>query len=524
MELLKKNIRMTWQKAKAVTQITLEEDRNVPDSRPDTESIIQTKGVVRLEEVKSSQGQIHIVGYLEVHILYTAENEAHTLHRLETKLPFDEMLNMEEAQAGDSIDLEKEIEDLNVHLINSRKLSIQAVVTFRASISDLYDAQAAVELHGVENLGTKTREIRPLSLTVQTRDILRVREEIPLASNKPNIGEILWENVQLRGTDIRVLDGKLDVRGELFVFVLYNADDGSGARQWMEAALPFQQILELSGAAPSNVPDVEIDLSSASIEAKADYDGEPRLLGMEAVLELSIRLFQEETVEILEDVYTPDMELIPQRKEETYESLVVRNFSKCRAGERMRLEAKKPRMLQICHSQGEVKVDDIRAEVRGLKVEGAVYVTILYVTSDDAMPFALMHGNIPFQHLIEVEGLNENCRYLLRASAEQLSATMIDSEEIEVKAGIDLNAFVVEQHKENCVFAVESRPLDLERIKELPSITGYIVQPGDCLWDIAKEWHTTMDRIREMNHLEGPIQPGMRLILSKKIGMGAQEA
>ena len=199
MELLKKNIRMTWQKAKAVTQITLEEDRNVPDSRPDTESIIQTKGVVRLEEVKSSQGQIHIVGYLEVHILYTAENEAHTLHRLETKLPFDEMLNMEEAQAGDSIDLEKEIEDLNVHLINSRKLSIQAVVTFRASISDLYDAQAAVELHGVENLGTKTREIRPLSLTVQTRDILRVREEIPLASNKPNIGEILWENVQLRG-------------------------------------------------------------------------------------------------------------------------------------------------------------------------------------------------------------------------------------------------------------------------------------------------------------------------------------
>ena len=51
MELLKKNIRMTWQKAKAVTQITLEEDRNVPDSRPDTESIIQTKCVVRLEEV-----------------------------------------------------------------------------------------------------------------------------------------------------------------------------------------------------------------------------------------------------------------------------------------------------------------------------------------------------------------------------------------------------------------------------------------------------------------------------------------
>ncbi|MDY3919302.1 MAG: DUF3794 domain-containing protein [Candidatus Limivivens sp.] len=522
MELLKKNIRMTWQKARAATQITLEEDLNVPDSRPDAGSIIQNKGIIRLEETKVSQGQLHMTGFLEVHILYTADDETHSLHRLETRIPFDEMMNLEDAQAGDNIDIKKEMEDLNVHLINSRKLSIQALVSFQASVCDLYDAQAGVELHGAENLSTKTREIRPLSLNVQTRDILRVKEEITLASNKPNIGEILWESVQLRGNDVRVLEGELDVRGELFVFILYAAADEKGTRQWIETSIPFQQNLAVAGSTPSNIPDVEITLSSVNLEVRPDYDGEPRLVALEAVLDLDIRLYQEETVEILEDVYAPDRELIPLRREETYESLVVRNFSKCRTGERLKLEPKKPRMLQICHSEGEVKLDDVQIVPEGLKIEGAVFVTILYVTSDDAMPFALMHGAVPFQHVLEVDGITRNCRYTLRAAAEQLSTTMIDSEEIEVKASVDLNALVVERHREECISGVEEKELDLKKIQEMPSITGYIVQPGDSLWEIAKEWHTTTERIRELNHLEsGDIQPGTRILLVKSVVMKA---
>ncbi|MDO5422308.1 MAG: DUF3794 domain-containing protein [Eubacteriales bacterium] len=520
MELLKKNIRMTWQKARAVTQITLEEDLNVPDSRPDAGSIIQNKEIIRIEEAKASQGQLQITGVLEVHILYVAEGDAHTLHRLETRIPFDERMNLENAQAGDNIDIKKEMEDLNVHLINSRKLSIQALVSFQASVCDLYDAQAAVELHGAENLSTKTREIRPLSLNVQTRDILRVKEEIALASNKPNIGEILWESIQLRGNDVRVLDGELDVRGELFAFILYAADDEKATRQWIETSIPFQQTIAVAGSSPSNVPDVEMTLSSVSLEVKPDYDGEPRLVALDAVLDLDIRLYQEETVEILEDVYAPDRELIPVRKEETYESLVMRNFSKCRAGERLKLEPKKPRMLQICHSHGEVKLDDVQIVPDGLKIEGAVFVTILYVTSDDAMPFALMHGAVPFQHVLEVEGINEHCRYTLRAAAEQLATTMIDSEEIEVKTSIDLNALVVERHKEACIAEVQEKELDLKKIQEMPSISGYIVQPGDCLWDIAKEWHTTEERIRSMNHLEnGEVPPGTRILLVKSVAV-----
>lgn len=522
MELLKKNIRMNRQKSKAVNQITLEEDLNVPDSRPDAGNIIQEEGNLKIEETKILENQILLEGCLEVKILYVSDDGDRQIHRLDAKVPFEEKLNLEGTQAGDNIRVKWDMEDLNVHLINSRKLSIRALVTFAASIEELYDTQAAVELHGIDEVTVRTKELTPLSLTVQKRDILRIKDEINLASNKPNIGELLWESVQLRGTDVRVSDGQIDIRGELFIFVLYAGDDENGTKQWIETAMPFSGSIECAECSASMIPDVEISLASSSLEVRPDYDGEERLIQVEVVLDLDIKLYEEEKVEILADVYTPVRELKPVTTQEVYESLVIKNFSKCRTNERVRMEPKQPRMLQICHSKGEVKIDDTQITDRGIQVEGAVYVSILYITADDALPFALMRGIVPFQHTIEVEKINQDCRFSLKTELEQLSTMMIDSEELEVKAAVNLGVLIVQVHKEECITDVEEQELDMKKIQELPGIVGYIVQPGDSLWNIAKTYYTTPKRIAELNGLESEeIYPGNRLLVVKdaaKIG------
>ena len=516
MEILKKNIRMNRQKSKAVNQITLEEDMNVPDSKPDAGSIIQDAANVKIEDTQILDNQILLSGYLEVKILYVSESEERQIHRLDTKIPFEEKLNLDGVEAGDNICVKWDMEDLKVHLINSRKMSILALITFMASIEELYDTQAAVEVHGIEDISTRTKELQPLSLAVQKKDILRIKDEINLASNKPNIGEILWESIQLRGTDVRVLDGQLDIRGELFIFILYSGDDENSTKQWIETAMPFQGTVECADCTPAMIPDVEITISGTNLEVIPDYDGEERLIQVEVVLDLDIKLYEEESVDILADVYTPVKELVPITSEEIYESLVIKNFSKCRAGERLRMEKNQPRMLQICHSKGEIKIDETKITESGVQVDGAVYVSILYITADDTLPFALMHGMVPFQHTIQVEGINQDCRYSLKTELEQLSTMMIDSEELEVKAAVNLGVLIVQVHREKCIVDVEEHDLDMKKIQELPGIVGYIVQPGDNLWTIAKTYYTTPERIRELNKIEADeVAPGNRLLIIK---------
>lgn len=60
------------------------------------------------------------------------------------------------------------------------------------------------------------------------------------------------------------------------------------------------------------------------------------MLAVEAMLELEIRIYEEEEVSLLLDVYTPAKELRVVCKPAKLECLLVKNFSKCRVGERLK--------------------------------------------------------------------------------------------------------------------------------------------------------------------------------------------
>lgn len=506
---------MSRRKSQAMNQITLEEDMNVPDSKADAAGIIQQRGRIKVEESKILENQILTTGYLEVWILYLSDNENHQVHRLQTKLPFTEKLNLEGAKPGDNISLKWEIEDIRVQLINSRKISIQALVTFEAAVEELYDAQAAVEIKDFPDISVKTKELHSLSMIVQKKDIFRIKDEISLASNKPNIGEILWENIQLRSWDVRVQDGSLSIKGELFVFVLYAADDEEGTRQWIESVVPFQGEIECAGCRPEMIPDIEVILAESTLEVRPDYDGEERILQLDAVLELDIRIYDEDTVQILEDVYAPSKELIPVFREETYESLLIRNYAKNRISDRIHISGTAPKLLQICHCSGEVKVDEIAKTEQGIRMEGAVAISVLYITADDDRPFALLEGVIPFSHEMEAEGIANECRFHLQPQLEQLTASMLGGEEVELKGTISLNLFAVRIRRQNCIRDIEEKELDLKKIQDSPGIVCYVVQPEDTLWDIAKKYYTTPERLKKLNQIKEEIRPGQKLLLVK---------
>ena len=105
----------------------------------------------------------------------------------------------------------------------------------------------------------------------------------------------------------------------------------------------------------------------------------------------------------------------------------------------------------------------------------------------------------------------------MQTELEQLSTLMLDSNEIEVKAVMNLNALVLRQWKEQLITDIQEKELDLEKLEQMPGVVCYIVQPEDTLWDIAKKFYTTTDSIREMNELgEGEPRPQQALLVVKK--------
>ena len=101
---------------------------------------------------------------------------------------------------------------------------------------------------------------------------------------------------------------------------------------------------------------------------------------------------------------------------------------------------------------------------------------------------------------------------------EQLNAVMVSSEEVECKTSIVLEGIVFKEKKENIITNIIEKLYDTAKIAAMPGIVGYVVQPGDTLWKIAKEFYTTVESIKEINGLvDDMLKPGDKLVLMKKV-------
>ena len=146
MELIKKNIHRNGIKARAATQITLDEDVNIPDTKEDVGRIVQEDAILHIEEIKSEENQALIRGAVLLNVLYTSGDGEGTLCEMSTKIPIEETLQMEDITMLDKINGGGELEELSVGLINSRKINVKGVLSLTASVDEIKDEEVVVDI------------------------------------------------------------------------------------------------------------------------------------------------------------------------------------------------------------------------------------------------------------------------------------------------------------------------------------------------------------------------------------------
>ena len=193
-------------------------------------------------------------GQLRVQILYLDDTTEHGLHQIEDIIPFQKTQMLGEQSTKENTQVIWKLEDITVSMINSRKMGIHGLISFQFTVEESRDVQAVVEIHGVSDVSICRKKMELLELKHQKKDVFRIKENLTLPSGKPTISQ---------GT------------------------------------------LEYPQAQSDILCRVEVQMEHYKIAPENDYDGERRQILTEATLNLDIHLYEEESADILEDVYSP---------------------------------------------------------------------------------------------------------------------------------------------------------------------------------------------------------------------------
>lgn len=517
MELVKKKIHMDRIANTAGTQMVLEEDVNISDNRPDASHLITAKGDVIVDEIRANDDRVSLKGRLQVQILYLTEEEG-MCASMEADIPFEEKINMEGVHNGDTVVPFWKIEDLSVGLINSRKLSVQAMISFALELEEKVEQEAAVDIYHEEPVEYRKQTYPLLQMAVNKKDIFRIKEEMELPGSLPNAFQITWYSITLNNMDFKTLDEKIALQGEMKAFFLYEGEGDEDKTLWYEDTVPFSGMIECHGCRENMVPDIRYTTSQCSLEIKADFDGEERIFSVENVLDLDIRLYEEENLEVLSDIYGVAKEIEAVTSEVPLKSLLMHGSGKCKAADHARIQNTEMHMYQLLHSEGEIQIEEQRVVENGIAVTGTLQVTTIYLCTNGQNTIYATRSPLPFECLIDVPDIESSAVYHIHWSLEQLSVTMIDSDELDIKAALRFDALVFTTTKKNLITDIKVADLDMAKISELPGIVIYIAGTGDTLWDIGKKYYVPIAQLKEVNELVSEeIKAGDKILVVKGV-------
>ena len=508
----KETMEMEWkERAGAQTgQILLEGDMIVPDSKPDLQEILRCEGRVKIREKRIGDERISFSGELNITVLYRAKNGEKPLYAIESSLPLEDYLHMEGLEKDMEVNLTVAVEHLDCQIINDRKIGVKAVLMAKADAEHWKKQQVLLDAVG-EGIEIQKKCLHPEQETVNLKDRFSVKEEVTIPASQPEIGGILSETLRLTDQEIRPMDGKAMVRGNLWLDLLYSDEEGMIGS--ISEKIPFHGHLEHGDIEPKTDLVGELKVEEYRLSPMEDEDGETRLLGLDVTIGAMLRGKEAKEQWVIQDAYGRRGTAVLQKEEITYPVTVANGKNQFVIRERIRLENGESPMLRAEQVWGEVQLSDVAVMKDAVMAEGVLLVDILYHQADDGKPMAMLHRGIPFSQAMELKGVSPNDEAEVQLRLEELDFQMLSETEGELRGTLTMDAAVGRQEKAEVVTDIR-----LEEDAETLSGAGaviYQVQKGDSLWKIAKKYRTTVEDIVSVNEIEHPdlIYPGQKLLI-----------
>lgn len=484
--------------------IFVEGDMIVPDSKPDILNTICTSGVVSIYKKEAQEGKVRLDGSVNTYIMYMPDGGEDTVRGLNTCIDFSENINVSNCIDGMNVISDIKIKSIEAKVINGRKVGIKATLEVNLKIYSNEDVEIINEIQNENNIQILKEDLTVNSLVGQGTTKIYAKESIQL-DVADNLAEILKAQVCLIDRDVKISYNKVLVKSEAEIRIMYLTEDNRICT--VNYKIPVVGFIDIPNVTDGNLCDVNYEIKNIIIKPNSQ---EEHSIYVEIEIEVSCYVYEEKQLNLIQDMYSTIQNLNFEKKQ-----IMTMTNKQCVTNIK---QIREKINFNDIDGLNLVDVDIMTNIVNENKINSKILyeseMELRFIFENSRKQVIIKEVKLPFEYTVENlqngESLNTDC------NMEVKSKDFIVQDGGNISCNIDIQADTNMYRMAN-INMIDSIEENGEREEQDYSIVIYIVKKGDTLWNIAKEFGSTVDSIARVNGIENRdlIQPGQKLYIPK---------
>lgn len=494
MELVKEHITLNEDTFHEFCTASADGDIIVPDKKPDILKILQVDAQSCVTSRTVENSYITIEGKINLKILYVPDRADEKIKSIITDIDFVHRTENEKINSGMSVICESDVQRIEFSVINSRKLNIKAVVALDISAGGKRDIDIVTD---IEHCGCCEKEKKPICIYNTLSDDEEefvVRDRIEIASGKMSIKELLKYDCRIIDKDIKVMNGKVILKGSVNSCILYTGEDNS--IDFMENDTQFTEVFEVGEAYEDALCECEASIADVYAAVEEDTDGDMRIIAIEYIIGVHIRICRNIEFEMVSDFYCPGFDTDITYSDCRIDEIVCRPKMQTTVRETVVTESGMPEIDRVYNVITKAYVNKTSVENNKLMVQGTIDAYILYLSDSIDSPVSSYKKELPFSYMLDAPGASADMECIANAETEHTSYNINMSNEVEVRAALAINARIIRPREVSLITDAQISDMGDDRKH---GMVIYFVQQDDRMWDIAKRYRVSCEDIAKIN-------------------------
>lgn len=312
-----------------------------------------------------------------------------------------------------------------------------------------------------------------------------------MIDNVDDLAEIMKVDVLVKNKETKISYNKVLAKADANVKIVYLTTDNR--INMISNNIPVMGFIDMPNVADEHLCDMQYEIKNVLMKPN---NVEEHSIYVEIELELSAHVYETKDVNVIQDLYSPTVNL-------AYKQKMIKAMSE----KQIITDVCAVREKQFINEIGNHKIYDVDVLPSITKqtvlkdriiYEGELALTFLFA-ADNSSRMSTQNVNLPFHYTMDCIGIDQNSQVETNMELIMQDFVVMPDESMDIK--IDLQ-FSVQVSNVRNINVIEEIAIEETRKEERYSLVIYFVKPGDTLWNIAKRFKSTVPNIVKMNEIE----------------------